>query len=154
MSRTNIDIDDELVTTAMERFQVGTKREAVDIALRRAVGTPLTKEFLQRLTDGLIQLSLDNRLDFHHSAGIYREARSRGKRIRKLYDCLIAAVALRTDAVLVHCDRDFDHLAEVFPGCACSGTTGPEPAGAEDPPLPPPRARISRRCARRPGAGR
>ncbi|WP_117198630.1 type II toxin-antitoxin system VapB family antitoxin [Nocardiopsis sp. TNDT3] len=49
MSRTNIDIDDELVTTAMERFQVSTKREAVDIALRRAVGTPLTKEFLLSL---------------------------------------------------------------------------------------------------------
>lgn len=70
---------------------------------------------LERLTDGLIQLSLDNRLDFHHSAGLYREARSKGKTIRKLYNCLIAAVALRTDAVLVHCDRDFDHLAEVFP---------------------------------------
>lgn len=70
---------------------------------------------LERLTDGLIQLSLDNRLDFHHSAGIYREARLKGKTIRKLYDCLIAAVALRTDAVLVHCDRDFDHLAEVYP---------------------------------------
>lgn len=27
----------------------------------------------------------------------------------------IAAVALRTDSVLVHCDRDFDHLAEVYP---------------------------------------
>lgn len=30
----------------MEHFQVRTKREAVDIALRRAVGAPLTKEFL------------------------------------------------------------------------------------------------------------
>ncbi|WP_017578781.1 type II toxin-antitoxin system VapC family toxin [Nocardiopsis valliformis] len=70
---------------------------------------------LERLTNGLIQLSLDNRLDFHHSASIYREARSKGKTIRKLYDCLIAAVAMRTDAVLVHCDRDFDHLAEVYP---------------------------------------
>ncbi|WP_306367426.1 type II toxin-antitoxin system VapB family antitoxin [Nocardiopsis sp. CC223A] len=49
MSRTNIDIDDELVETAMERFHVRTKREAIDIALRRAVGTPLTKEFLLSL---------------------------------------------------------------------------------------------------------
>ena len=46
MSRTNIDIDDELVSSATEHFQVRTKREAVDIALRRAVGAPLTKEFL------------------------------------------------------------------------------------------------------------
>nr|WP_241480145.1 PIN domain-containing protein [Nocardiopsis halotolerans] len=35
--------------------------------------------------------------------------------MRKLHDCLIAAVALRTDAILVHRDRDFDHLAGVFP---------------------------------------
>lgn len=49
MSRTNIDIDDELIETAMERFQVRTKREAIDIALRRAVGTPLSKDFLLSL---------------------------------------------------------------------------------------------------------
>jgi Arc/MetJ family transcription regulator len=46
MSRTNIDIDDYLVAEVMRRFGVGTKREAVDLALRRLVGTPLTPEFL------------------------------------------------------------------------------------------------------------
>lgn len=46
MSRTNIDIDDDLVAAAMDKFAVGTKREAVDLALRRAVGTPLSREFL------------------------------------------------------------------------------------------------------------
>ncbi|MFE6387289.1 MULTISPECIES: PIN domain nuclease [Nocardiopsis] len=102
-------------------------RELIERGVHLATTEPVAAEILsgaksstelqqlERLTDGLIQLSLDNRLDFHHSAGIYREARSRGKTIRKLYGCLIAAVALRTDAVLVHCDRDFDHLAEVFP---------------------------------------
>lgn len=49
MSRTNIEIDDDLVTAAMDKFDVRTKREAVDIALRRAVGTPLSKEFLLSL---------------------------------------------------------------------------------------------------------
>ncbi|WP_232832058.1 PIN domain-containing protein [Nocardiopsis sp. FIRDI 009] len=60
-------------------------------------------------------MALENHVDFIHSAALYREARAKGKTIRELHDCLIAAVALRTDAVLVHCDRDFDHLAEVFP---------------------------------------
>jgi Arc/MetJ family transcription regulator len=46
MSRTNIEIDDELVAEVMRRFGAGTKREAVDLALRRLVGTPLTAEFL------------------------------------------------------------------------------------------------------------
>ena len=30
----------------MRRYGVTTKREAVDLALRRLVGTPLTKDFL------------------------------------------------------------------------------------------------------------
>ena len=44
MSRTNIDIDDELVEIVMVRYQLKTKREAVDYALRHLVGQPMTKE--------------------------------------------------------------------------------------------------------------
>ena len=46
MARTNIDLDDDLVAEVMRRYGVTTKREAVDLALRRLVGTPLTKDFL------------------------------------------------------------------------------------------------------------
>jgi Arc/MetJ family transcription regulator len=49
MSRTNIDIDDELIAEAMRRYGLRTKREAVDLALRRLVGSPLTREFLASL---------------------------------------------------------------------------------------------------------
>jgi Arc/MetJ family transcription regulator len=42
MSRTNIDLDDELVAEAMRRYHLSTKREAVDLALRRLVGPRLT----------------------------------------------------------------------------------------------------------------
>lgn len=49
MSRTNIDVDDELVAEVMRRYRVTTKKEAVDLALRRLVGEPLTKEFLLSL---------------------------------------------------------------------------------------------------------
>jgi Arc/MetJ family transcription regulator len=38
VSRTNIDIDDELVARAMKLYGLRTKREAVDLALRRLVG--------------------------------------------------------------------------------------------------------------------
>lgn len=44
MSRTNIDIDDELVEIVMERYQLKTKREAVDYALRNLAGQPMTKQ--------------------------------------------------------------------------------------------------------------
>jgi Arc/MetJ family transcription regulator len=49
MTRTNIDIDDALVAEVMRRYGVATKREAVDLALRRLVGVPLTKQFLLSL---------------------------------------------------------------------------------------------------------
>lgn len=44
MSRTNIDIDDELVGWVMHRYHLRTKREAVDYALRRLRIEPMTKE--------------------------------------------------------------------------------------------------------------
>jgi Arc/MetJ family transcription regulator len=46
MGRTNIDLDDDLVAEVMRRYGVRTKRDAVDLALRRLVGVPLTREFL------------------------------------------------------------------------------------------------------------
>jgi Arc/MetJ family transcription regulator len=49
VSRTNIDIDDELVAEAMRRFGLKTKREAVDLALRRLVGPRLSPEFVMSL---------------------------------------------------------------------------------------------------------
>jgi Arc/MetJ family transcription regulator len=45
-TRTNIEIDDELVAWVMKRYELKTKREAVDLALRQVAGTPLTQEFL------------------------------------------------------------------------------------------------------------
>ena len=46
MSRTNIELDDDLVAEVMRRYGVSTKRQAVDLALRRLVGLPLSREFL------------------------------------------------------------------------------------------------------------
>jgi Arc/MetJ family transcription regulator len=49
MLRTNIEIDEELVTAVMRRYDLHTKKEAVDLALRKTVGGPLTKEFLDEV---------------------------------------------------------------------------------------------------------
>jgi Arc/MetJ family transcription regulator len=46
MARTNIELDDQLVAEVMRRFGVATKKDAVDLALRRLVGVPLSREFL------------------------------------------------------------------------------------------------------------
>ena len=70
---------------------------------------------LEMLTSGLRRLPLDPAVDFHSAASVFRAARSDGRTVRKLIDCLIASVALRTDTLLVHRDRDFDALAELLP---------------------------------------
>jgi Arc/MetJ family transcription regulator len=44
MARTNIDIDDHLLRNAMAMYRCRTKREAVDLALRKLVGDPMSRE--------------------------------------------------------------------------------------------------------------
>jgi Arc/MetJ family transcription regulator len=44
MSRTNIEIDDVLIDRAMRLYRLRSKREAVDLALRRLVGEPMSRE--------------------------------------------------------------------------------------------------------------
>ena len=44
MSRTNIEIDDVLIERAMQIYRLRSKREAVDFALRKLVGEPMTRE--------------------------------------------------------------------------------------------------------------
>ncbi len=46
MSRTNIDIDDELVELAMRRYRLESKRAAVQLALEKLVGERLSTEAL------------------------------------------------------------------------------------------------------------
>lgn len=43
-SRTNIELDDELVEQAMRLYGTSTKKETVDLALRRLVGERLDTE--------------------------------------------------------------------------------------------------------------
>jgi Arc/MetJ family transcription regulator len=41
MSRTNVDIDDRACAEVMRRYELGTKREAVNLALRTLAGQTL-----------------------------------------------------------------------------------------------------------------
>lgn len=41
MARTNIDIDDTACRAVMERYHLGSKREAVNMALQRLAAEPL-----------------------------------------------------------------------------------------------------------------
>ncbi len=49
MSRTNIDLDDEACRAVMERYQLRSKRDAVNFALRTLAAEPLTVDEARRL---------------------------------------------------------------------------------------------------------
>jgi Arc/MetJ family transcription regulator len=44
MSRTNVDIDDEACERVMAMYRLQTKREAINLALRKLAYPPMTKE--------------------------------------------------------------------------------------------------------------
>jgi len=44
VSRTSVDIDDALISEVMRRYRLPTKKGAVNLALRRLLGDPLTTE--------------------------------------------------------------------------------------------------------------
>jgi predicted nucleic acid-binding protein len=49
--------------------------------------------------------------DYEAAASLYRTCRASGETVRRLIDCLIAAVALRAGAEILHADTDFTALA-------------------------------------------
>jgi predicted nucleic acid-binding protein len=51
-------------------------------------------------------------VDYDAAAALYRTCRQRGHTVRKLIDCLIAAVAIRGNVPVLHRDADFDILAQ------------------------------------------
>jgi predicted nucleic acid-binding protein len=53
--------------------------------------------------------------DFERAAALSVKCRRSGFTIRALTDCLLAAVALREGAAILHVDRDFDAIARCAP---------------------------------------
>jgi Arc/MetJ family transcription regulator len=49
MARTNIDIDEDACRVVMQRYQLTTKRDAVNFALRVIAGEPLSVESARNL---------------------------------------------------------------------------------------------------------
>jgi hypothetical protein len=66
---------------------------------------------LRRLLSRCEHVPIEGLGDFEQAAALYRTCRRSGTTVRSLTDCLIAAVALRADLVVLHADRDFDVLA-------------------------------------------
>jgi predicted nucleic acid-binding protein len=70
---------------------------------------------LRRMLLPFEHLPVDPLDDFETAADLYRQCRRGGETVRTLLDCLVAAVALRTGAAVLHQDRDFDVIARQSP---------------------------------------
>lgn len=70
---------------------------------------------LQAVLGRFPQTPVDAATDWDSAVVVFRSVRERGKPVRSLLDCLIAAVAIRTGATLVHRDADFTAIADVMP---------------------------------------
>jgi predicted nucleic acid-binding protein len=53
--------------------------------------------------------------DYDQAAALFRTCSRSGETVRKLIDCLIAAVAIRSNAPVLHADADFAVLARYTP---------------------------------------
>ena len=73
------------------------------------------RDELRRLLYGRTLLAVEGPSDYEQAAELYRTCRRHGETPRKLTDCLIAAVAIRNDAELLHADADFLAIARHAP---------------------------------------
>jgi predicted nucleic acid-binding protein len=71
------------------------------------------QEHLEQLRRLLARATLlpTESIDFDTAAAVYRSCRSQGKTVRRLMDCLIAAVAMRAGVPVLHMDQDFTAIA-------------------------------------------
>jgi hypothetical protein len=95
---------DELVTT-----------EVVMMELLAGETTPNGVTRLRRLLGRFELLPIEGLADYEAAAELHRRCRTGGETVRKLTDCLIAAVVLRHGAVLLHRDHDFEVIARHAP---------------------------------------
>jgi predicted nucleic acid-binding protein len=95
---------DDLVTT-----------DVVVMEVVPGAGTDERVRQLRRLLNRFELVPVAGLADFESTAGIYRRCRRSVETVRALNDCLIAAVALRSEAELLHRGRDDEVIARHTP---------------------------------------
>jgi predicted nucleic acid-binding protein len=70
---------------------------------------------LGRLLGRFELLPVQGLADYEAAAGLSRRCRRAGETVGKLTDCLIAVVAMRAGAALLHRDQDFEAIARHAP---------------------------------------
>ena len=89
--------------------------EVVMMELLAGATTPEGVAQLRRLLGRFDVLPVEGLADYEAAVELHRRCRAGGETVRKLTDCLIAAVAMRHGAALLHRDHDFEVIARHTP---------------------------------------
>ena len=94
---------------------LGSRIATCDAVRMEVLAGARDQDHLQQLRRLLARATLvpTESVDYDTAAALYRSCRSQGKTVRKLIDCLIAAVALRAQVPVLHMDEDFAAIAAV-----------------------------------------
>jgi predicted nucleic acid-binding protein len=106
---------DRRVTTAIESDEPLATMGLVLLEILAGARDEQHARDLRRLLDRCRFLPLEEPSDHEAAAALYRACRREGTTIRRLPDCLIAAVAIRTNSTLLHRDADFEAIARHVP---------------------------------------
>ena len=93
---------------------LATEIATCDVVRMEVLAGARDEQHLQQLRRLLARASTlpTEPVDYDAAAALYRTCRQRGHSVRKLIDCLIAAVAIRGNLPVLHRDADFDILAQ------------------------------------------
>ncbi len=93
---------------------LATEIDTCDVVRMEVLAGARDEQHLQQLRRLLARASSlpTESVDYDAAAALYRTCRQRGHTVRKLIDCLIAAVAIRGDLPILHIDADFKILAQ------------------------------------------
>jgi predicted nucleic acid-binding protein len=71
------------------------------------------RDLLRRLLGRCTYLPTEAPADYERAADLHRMCRDAGVRIRHLPECVVAVIAMRHGASLLHADEDFDAIARL-----------------------------------------
>jgi predicted nucleic acid-binding protein len=113
--RTGSRADDEVTQMVEREWPTAGVTEPVIMELLAGARDPGNFRRIERLTAAMPLCQVDPVCDFAEAGALFKAMRNEGITIRSMVDCLIAAVAWRRDATIVHADRDFDAIASRYP---------------------------------------
>ena len=104
---------DTTLRTELSRDGVLGVVDVVRLELLAGATSDAQLTVVTRLLARAVALPSSSPADHERAALLYRSARRSGQTVRSLFDCLVAAAALRLDAPVLALDRDYEVLASV-----------------------------------------